>query len=142
MNAFPLPDVEQPATRGFWDAAANGELAIPRCTDCGRWNWYPREACAGCGGAHMPWTATAGRGTLFSWAVVERAWVKAFREQAPYVTGLVSLSEDPAVRIVTRIVDCPAQELRFEMPMRAVFRPLSFAGVPGEVIAPLFVPAP
>ena len=47
MSAFPLPDVEHPLTRGFWDAAARGELAIPRCADCGRWNWYPRERCVG-----------------------------------------------------------------------------------------------
>ena len=142
MSAFPLPDIEHPLTRGFWDAAARGELAIPRCADCGRWNWYPRERCAGCGGARMPWTATSGRATLFSWAVVERAWVKAFREHAPYVTGLVCLAEDPAVRIVTRLVDCAPSELRVDMPVRVAFRPLSFAGVPGEVIAPMFTPAP
>ena len=59
----------------------------------------------------------------------------------PYVAGVVTVDEDPAVRIVTRIVDCDPGRLRIDMPVRVVFRPLRFAGVAGEVIAPFFVPA-
>ena len=28
---FPLPDTEWEGTRGFWEAAAREQLAIPRC---------------------------------------------------------------------------------------------------------------
>ncbi len=42
---------------------------------------------------------------------------------------------------MTRIVDCDPTVLRADMPMRVVFRPLRFAGVRGEVTAPMFVPA-
>ncbi len=138
--AFPLPDPDFEPTRGFWEAAARGELAVPRCAACGQWNWYPRESCRDCGGRELPWTAVSGRGTLFSWAVVRRALVKPFADPLPFATGLVALDEDPAVRMVTRLVDCEPELLRIDMPMRVVFRPLVFSGVEGRVIAPLFTP--
>ena len=53
----------------------------------------------------------------------------------------MAIEEDPAVRIVTRIIDCEPAALRIDMPVRVVFRPLRFAGVRGEVTAPMFVPA-
>jgi len=53
----------------------------------------------------------------------------------------VAIEEDAAVRIVTCIVDCDPALLRVDMPMRVVFWPLRFAGVRGEVTAPMFVPA-
>ena len=138
---FPLPDTNWEMTREFWAAAAREELVIPRCDGCDRWNWYPSEQCPGCGETNLPWTAVSGRGTLFSWAVVRRAFVKPFAEKVPYVTGLVALNEDPAVRLVAGIVDCQPDQLRVDLPLRVVFRPLSFPGVSREVVAPMFAPA-
>ena len=40
--------------------------------------------------------------------------------------------------VTTRVVDVEPGELDFEMPLQAVFRPLRFDRVDGEVIAPLF----
>ena len=137
---FPLPDTEWEGTRGFWEAAAREQLAIPRCAACARFQWYPHERCRACGGSELPWTAVSGRGTLFSWAVVRRALVSAFADQVPYVSALVALVEDPAVRVVTRIVDCTPESLRAEQPMRVVFRPLVFPKTTRRVIAPMFTP--
>ena len=141
-HEFPLPDTEWQATREFWAAAARGELVIPRCADCGAWNWYPPDRCRACERAELPWTPVSGRGTLFSWAVVRRALVKPFAGHVPYATGLVALEEDPDVRLVTTIVDCSLADLRIEMPMTVVYRALDFPGVSREVVAPMFAPAP
>jgi uncharacterized OB-fold protein len=140
--SFPLPDTAWEGTRGFWEAAAREELAIPRCAACRRYQWYPRERCPACGGADLPWTPVSGRGTLFSWAVVRRALVSAFAEKVPYVTGLVALAEEPAVRLVTNVVDCEPEALRAELPMRVVFRPLVFPKLTQRVMAPMFTPDP
>ena len=56
----------------------------------------------------------------------------------PFVTGLVALAEDPAVRVVTSIMDCAPEQLRCDLPVHAVFRPLRYPGVAREVIAPMF----
>jgi len=140
-SEFPLPDVDWPPTQEFWAAAARGELALPRCDTCRRWRWYPDATCRFCGSTSSTWTAVSGRGRLFSWSVVRRAFIPQLAADVPYVAGLVSIEEDPAVRIVTRIVDCEPAALRIDMPVQVVFRPLRFAGVRGEVTAPVFVPA-
>jgi len=138
---FPLPDVDWDGTAGFWAAAARHELAIPRCDACGRFCWYPGAACRACGG-ELAWTATSGRGTLFSWVVVERAFLPAFAEMVPFVTALVALDEDPVVRMVALLVDVDPAALRVDQPMEAVFRPLAFPTVPDRsVVVPMFRPA-
>jgi uncharacterized OB-fold protein len=83
----------------------------------------------------------SGRGRLFAWTVVRHAFLPQFAEDVPYATGLVSLDEDPSVRIVTRIVDCDPERLAFDLPVRVVFRPLTFPGMDRTVTAPFFAPA-
>src|SRR5262245_40199090 len=138
---FPLPDLTWPGTQAFWEGAAAGELRIPRCErpECAAFVWYPADACRVCGGA-AAWTAVSGRATLFSWTVVHQALLKQFAGDVPYVTALAALDEDPSVRVPTRIVDATPAELRIGMPLRVTFRPLRFAGVDGEVVAPCFHP--
>lgn len=146
---FPLPDLADADTAPFYDGAAHGELRIPRCDACRRFVWYPRTPCPHCGGEHLTWTATSGRGTLFTWAVVRRAFLPAFADKVPFVTALVALDDDPSVRVVGYVVD-PGGEplgadggLRAGLPLQAVFRPLRFTTVPGrEVVAPMWTPAP
>jgi uncharacterized OB-fold protein len=84
----------------------------------------------------------SGRGRVFTWTVVRRAFLPAFEEMVPFVTALVSLDEDPRVRIVSYIVDCDPDVLAADLPVEAVFRPLRFPTVPDQsVTVPMFVPA-
>ncbi len=137
---FPLPDVDDPVTAPYFAGAAQGELLIPRCESCGRYVWYPQEVCPLDGG-ELVWTPVSGRGTLFTWAVVRRAFLPAFEDRVPFVTGLVALVEDPAVRLCTYIVDTPPDDLVADAPVEVAFRPLEFTTVPGRsVIVPMFAP--
>jgi uncharacterized protein len=141
-DTFPLPDVDDPLTAEFFAHAAHGELSVPRCNDCGRYVWYPAEQCPRCSGSSMTWTVMSGRGTLFSWAVVHRAFLPAFSDQVPFVTGLIALDEDPFVRIVSYIVDADPESLAADQTLVADFRPLSFPTVPDKsVVVPMFRPA-
>jgi uncharacterized OB-fold protein len=134
---FPLPDFSWALTAGYWAAAARNELAIPRCDGCGRWVWYPKPECPGCGGTSMPWTATSGRGSLYSWTTVHHTFLPAFAEVVPYTVGLVALDDDPAVRVAARLVD-PPDALAADAAVAVEFHPLRFAGVDGAVLAPWF----
>ena len=138
---FPLPDVTWEPTRPFWAGAARSVLTLPRCDACARLVWYPETPCRHCDGGHLTWSQISGRGTLFSWSVVRHAWIPQVADRLPFVTGLVAVEEDPSVRLVTYIVDCPIDALRCDLPVRVVFRPLRYAGVEGEVVAPMFAPA-
>lgn len=137
-HAFPLPDTDWPVLAEYWAGAAAGELRIPRCATCGRYEWYLRETCSGCGGEDLQWTVMSGRATLFSWSEVSFPWVPQFRDTVPFVSGLAALEEDPTVRLATFIVDADPSDLRIDMPLAVVFRPLQFTGVEGSVVAPLF----
>ncbi len=137
---FPLPDLDDELTAPFYAAAARGELVMPRCESCGEIVWYPETECPSDGGA-LAWEPVSGAGTLFSWAVVERAFLPAFADKVPFVTALVALAEDARVRVPTYIVDAEPATLLADAPVRVVFRPLSFSTVPDkEVVVPMFVP--
>jgi uncharacterized OB-fold protein len=139
--AFPLPDVTWKLTAPFWAGAAAHHLLMPTCDTCGRYRWYPKDVCRFCDGEPFTWTEVSGRGTLFSWVVVTHPFLPQFADLVPFVPALVALDEDPSVRVPTRMVDCDVDALTFDMPVSVTFRPISFTGVDGEVVAPLFVPS-
>jgi len=141
MSEFPIPDAAFEPTRPFFEGAARGELLLPRCQDCGRFQWTPPERCRSCEGARLAWTATSGAGTLFSFAVVRRSLLREFAPLVPFATGIVSLAEDPSVRLVTRFVDCDPDALRIDLPVRAVFRPLGHPAAAWDLVVPFFAPA-
>ncbi len=137
---FPLPDTEGAPTAPLWAAAADHRLSLPRCDDCGRLVWYPAEACRRCGGPSQSWVDLSGRGTLFSWVVVHQQFLPQY--DPPYVTALVAVDEDPAVRLATRLLEVdPADPgLTVDQAVEVVFAPLTFPSVEGEVTAPLWRP--
>jgi uncharacterized OB-fold protein len=138
---FPLPDLSDERTAEYFAGAARGELMLPRCDACNRLVWYPEEECPHCGAHESTWTPVRGRGRLFTWAVVRRAFLAAFEEMVPFVTALVALEDDPAVRIVSYIVDCDPEALTADMPVEVVFRPLRFPSVSDRSVpVPMFVP--
>lgn len=137
---FPLPDTDWEPTAPFWAAAAEHRLSLPRCDACGRLVWYPSDTCGRCGGTEQTWVDLSGRGTLFSWVVVHQQFLPQY--DPPYVTALVAIDEDPAVRLATRLlgVDPSDPGLRIDEPLEVTFAPLTFAGVDGEVTAPFWRP--
>lgn len=137
---FPLPDIGWVPLREFWGAAARGVLSLPHCEGCERICWYP-ERCLDCGGDTFDWKAVSGRGKLFTWVVLEHAFLPQYASSLPFVAALVSLEDDERVRLATCIVDSAPGDLRIDQPVEVTFRPLRFDGVPGEVTAPLFRPA-
>jgi uncharacterized OB-fold protein len=139
---FPLPDVDDPLTAPFFAGAARGELVVTRCSACDRYVWYPAPACPHCEGT-LAWVPVSGKGTLFSWTVVRRAFLPAFDDKVPFVSALIAIDEDPAVRIVSYVIDGEPDALRADEPVSAVFRPLTFSTVPDRsVVVPMFVTAP
>jgi uncharacterized OB-fold protein len=140
-DAFPLPDVNDPLTAPFFAGAAREELMITHCDACNEYVWYPQPQCPQCDGP-LRWVPVSGRGALFSWATVRRAFLPAFADQVPFVTALVALEEDPAVRVVTYVVDAEPATLVADEPMQVTFRPLAFSTVPDKsVVVPMFTRA-
>jgi uncharacterized OB-fold protein len=124
----PLPQVE-PANAPFWEGLAQGEFRVPRCTNCGHYNWVPFPACRSCLNEEQEWTAVSGDATVWSFSVVHRG-PGAFNEEVPYAVVLAKLAEEPRSCIVignTTGID-PA-DLYVGMPLRIVFEPIEEEGV-------------
>jgi uncharacterized OB-fold protein len=121
--------------RSFWKACSERRFSLPRCVSCGRLRWYLLPTCPHCYTVGYDWPDLSGAATLFSYTVVHRSFHLRFDGQIPYVTAFVTPVEDPAVRFVTRIVDCAPTELQIGMPMQ-----VSFTDADG-ILMPYFKPA-
>ena len=104
----------------FYAWCARGELRLWRCNACREWSHPPRLICPSCAARDWAWERVCGTGRVYTWTVVHRAMHPAFAEDVPYAVIVVALDEGP--RIVSRLVDCPLDELRMEMPVEVVFQ--------------------
>ena len=125
-RTYPAPE-PNPETKRFWEAAAQGQLLLKKCGDCGEVHYYPRALCPFCGSDRTDWQAASGRGTVYSWSVMRRA-------ETPYAIAYVTLDE--GVTMMTNIVDCDLDGIRIGQPVRVVFKPTA-----GGPPLPAFTPA-
>lgn len=72
---------------------------------------------------------------------MRHAFLPAFADRVPFVSGLVALDEDAGVRLVTEVVDARPEELVCDQAMEVVFAPLRFCGIERSVVAPLWRPS-
>jgi uncharacterized OB-fold protein len=114
----PLP-IPSAVSAPFWDGLREGVLRVQRCEKCAEYVFYPRSLCPHCLSESLEWATASGRGKLYSFTVVRRAMHPAFQEDVPYVYAIVELDEGP--RVTSNVVNCPVDELRVDMPLRAVY---------------------
>lgn len=129
----PVPIVN-PWARPFWEAARERRLIIQKCRDCGKHIFYPRIACPHCFSDEVEWVESSGKGTVYSYTVVENNAPSAFINDMPYVVAIVRLKE--GVQMLTNIVGCDPHEVRCDMPVEVTFDKLS-----DEFTLPKFRPA-
>jgi uncharacterized OB-fold protein len=111
----PAPDVD---SEGFWDATAEGRLAMCRCVECGLWLQPPLERCRRCAGA-TEFQEVAGTGTVYSFIVQRQPSVVGYQDEIPYVVALVELDEQLGLRLPSRIVGMEPEQVRVGMRVRA-----------------------
>jgi uncharacterized OB-fold protein len=114
----PVP-VVQPWARPFWEAARERRLVLQHCRACDRPIHYPRIACPRCGGDDLGWKEASGRGTIYSFTVVQANAPSAFREDVPYVVAVIRLAE--GVQMLSNIVECDPDRLACDQPVEVTF---------------------
>jgi uncharacterized OB-fold protein len=114
LRTLPAPDN---ASRHYWQSAADGQLVVQRCTDCGSYQFYPRALCTACSG-ETEWVVAAGRGTLHTFTVIRQNRSEAFAGLLPYAVGIVELEE--GVRMMSNIIDCDVEQLHVDMDLEVV----------------------
>lgn len=103
-----LPITDDPDSGPFWQAAAEGRLAIKVCEQCGDHLHLPKAFCPRCHVASDTWRTTNGRGRLHSWTVVEHQVHPGY--PTPYTVVLVELEEAPQVRLLGMLPGRPELE--------------------------------
>lgn len=91
-----------------------GRFLIQHCGDCKRHIYYPREVCPHCGAsAHLTLVPAKGSGTVYSVTTMRR---KA-EAGGDYNVSLIDLDE--GVRMMSRVDNIPAAEVKIGMRVRA-----------------------
>lgn len=108
-----LPVVDEESAP-FWEGALLGELRMQACSRCGRMRFPPRAMCPHCHSTSDEWRSTSGHGTIWSFVVPHPPLLPEYAELAPYNVVVVTLDEDPTLRLVGNLVaseDGPINEV-------------------------------
>ncbi|WP_226007045.1 Zn-ribbon domain-containing OB-fold protein [Natrinema salinisoli] len=127
----PVPDVT-PETERYWTAAAQGELLVRECQDCGLVYHYPRSLCPDCFSERVEWREASGRGEVYSYSTARTmsGWPD---DDLPLVLAYVELEEGP--RLMTN-VDADPSAVEIGTRVAVEFRDVDDA----EIAIPVFVP--
>ncbi|MCZ1000294.1 zinc ribbon domain-containing protein [Streptomyces mirabilis] len=77
----------------FWGYAAQGELRIQACADCGELRFPPRPCCPHCRSFGSEWRRMSGLGRVWSYVVPHPPLLPAYAALAPYNAIVVELAE-------------------------------------------------
>ena len=131
----PLPDVDRPDTKPYWEATRRHELVMQRCGDCQGWIWYPQTVCHYCNSWNLVWEPVSGTGTIYSFVVVRHGLHPWFGTRLPVVSALVELDDAPNIRLTAEIVDCAPEDVLVSMNVE-----VTFEDVDDRVTLPQFRP--
>jgi len=132
----PRPEPDS-ITKFHWDAAADRRLMLHRCRSCSRFQYPPDVTCVHCQGEVFEHVEVSGRGTIYSYALVERPLHTGFVDALPYIVLLVELVEQPGLRILTNLVGAsPGTPLACGMPVEVDFEDRGPVTLPQFRLAP------
>lgn len=114
----PVP-VTQPWSEKFWEGTQQGKLLIQVCRDCQSKIFYPRKFCPECWSGNLYWVEASGKGKIYTFSTAYSMVEPKFMDELPYTIAYVDLDE--GIRMMTRIVDCQPEDIRFDMKVEVVF---------------------
>lgn len=104
----------------FWEACEQGVFLLHRCNVCGRHYW-PASRCVEHGDDDMQWVEASGRGHVYTFTVMHRAYTPDKRDKVPFAIAVVQLSEGPFYH--SNIVNCPYDQVAIDMALQVVMVP-------------------
>jgi len=126
----PLPRMEG-LTKEFYDFCRQGECASSAARTA--------AACVTCRARSAPnavpssgsGCVRSGRGSIFTWTVVERALHPSFTKLVPYAPVVIEMEE--GVRLLSQMLDVAPGDLKIGMPVQVEFKALT-----DEITLPYF----
>lgn len=96
------PQHATPWLQPYREGLCMHELRLPRCSECGAWDWYPLAFTSNCHHADLLWQALTPGAEIYTFTHVERPLLAGVTR--PYTVGLVVPDDAPSVRIAARLV--------------------------------------
>ena len=133
---YPLPDLDDPVMRPFWDGCRDGRLLLQRDRVTGALHWPPKPQYWK-DGRRLEWIEHDGRGVIYSYVVGAEPFLPAFAALLPHIMVVVELAHGPGrARLVGHMVQCTPAAMRFGMPVQVVYKRLT-----DQVTLPVWEPA-
>lgn len=98
----PAP-VTDPDSQPYWDGLRERRIVVQRCADCDRARFPRMPSCPFCASRAWHDVESDGRGTIYSWITVRRAFEPEFAADVPYVVATVDF--DDGFRMALRADD-------------------------------------
>jgi uncharacterized OB-fold protein len=95
-----------------------GKLLINRCAACGYWIYPHRPLCPRCLSWDVQATEVSGRGKVFMFTLIHQLREPGGRLREPLIAAAVELVEQPGLRYLAHIVNCPSDRIVPDMPVR------------------------
>jgi len=122
---YPLPDLDDPVMRPFWEGAREGRLMLQRDRTTGALHWPPKPLYWK-DGKRLEWFPHPGVGEVYTYVVAHEPFLAAFKHLLPHVMVVVELRDGPGrCRIVGHMIDTTPDAMRFGMPVRVAFKRLT-----------------
>ena len=113
---FPRPTVE---TKRYWEECKKHKVLIQHCSNCEKYQFYPRPICTNCMSEEIEWKQASGRGEILSYTTVHRAISKAYAKEVPYVVALIELDE--GVTMMSNVISCKFEDIKIGMRVEVIF---------------------
>ncbi|UCC59492.1 MAG: OB-fold domain-containing protein [Dehalococcoidia bacterium] len=105
-----------PINQEYYDGLKRHELLLQKCTDCGKFRFWPIEMCPFCNSFNYEWARCSGKGTVHSYTIQHATM------PYPWPVLLVELEEGP--RLITHGLMSP-EEVYIGMPVEVDFEKIS-----------------
>lgn len=130
----PLPTLDEPDTRPFWEATKRHELRYQLCDDCSGVVFFPRRHCPHCMSMKLSWKTSRGEGTVYTYTIIRQIGHPVFRERVPYAVAWIDLDE--GFRVLSNVVaqDGGTPDVQIGQRVRVLWEDYD------EVALPLFTP--
>ncbi|MET0986627.1 MAG: OB-fold domain-containing protein [Steroidobacteraceae bacterium] len=108
-----------PENIAFWTGGEREQLLIYRCMHCRAWFHPPAPVCPTCLSRDVHPQSMPRHATLMSHTVNHQRWLPGM--SVPYVIAIGSMDAAPDVHLMAELVNCPASQIRSDMPLEVVF---------------------
>lgn len=112
---LPTPD---PVTKPYWDSVKAHAMQLQKCSDCGKFVFYPRAVCPHCFSRDLKWTPVSGKGKIYGFTISHQKVIQSFASEVPYVIALVELEE--GARMMTNLVGVEPDSTQIKVGMDVI----------------------